>query len=87
MTRIHLVDAAMPHNAFAQKALAPRGRQLRILLSYHYFGKEDLDALLAKHFAEPYPEIFLDSGAFSAKTKPSGASSAQRRKVSGFWVP
>ena len=28
----------------------------------------DLDALFAKYFTEPYPEVFLDSGAFSADT-------------------
>jgi hypothetical protein len=69
MTKIHLVDAVMAHNGHAQRALAQRNRRLRILISYHYFGKEDLDTLLAKHFTEPYPEVFLDSGAFSAKTQ------------------
>lgn len=39
---------------------------LRILLSYHYFKNTSLTELLEKHFNPPYPEVFLDSGAFSA---------------------
>jgi len=69
MSRIHLAEANGQHLGFGNAAVNQTGRQLRILLSYHYFGREDLDALLAKHFTEPYPEIFLDSGAFSAKTQ------------------
>lgn len=74
MTRIHIAEAKGQHLAFGNAAVNRTGRQLRILLSYHYFGKEDLDALLAKHFTEPYPEIFLDSGAFSAKTQGAAIS-------------
>jgi len=40
--------------------------QLRLLLSYWYFRDDDMAALLAQHFNEPYPEVFADSGAFSA---------------------
>lgn len=39
-----------------------------MLLSYHYFKKVDLDAWFAKDFQQPYPRVFLDSGAFSART-------------------
>lgn len=45
---------------------------LRILLSYHYYKEQNLDDLFAKHFAPPYPEVFLDSGAYSAESQ--GAS-------------
>jgi len=38
-----------------------------VLLSYHYYGKYDLDELLCKHFSAPV-DVFLDSGAFSAHT-------------------
>jgi hypothetical protein len=38
---------------------------VRILLSFHYYRRTDLDALVAR-FSEP-PEVFADSGAFSAK--------------------
>ena len=69
MSRIHLAEPDRQHLGFGNAAVNRTGRRLRILLSYHYFGREDLDALLAKHFTEPYPEIFLDSGAFSAKTQ------------------
>jgi hypothetical protein len=43
--------------------------RLRILLSYWYYRDIDVDALLSTHFLEPYPEIFADSGAFSAQTQ------------------
>ena len=43
--------------------------QLRILVSYHYYKNTDLDALFAKHFTKPYPDVFADSGAFSAMTQ------------------
>lgn len=41
---------------------------LRILVSYHYFQNSDLGETVRKHFTEPYPEIFVDSGGFTAKT-------------------
>lgn len=40
--------------------------RLRILLSYWYYKDTDLDALFAKYFGQPYPDVFADSGAFSA---------------------
>lgn len=43
--------------------------KLRILLSYHYYKDTDLDDLLEKKFAPHYPEIFIDSGGFSAMTQ------------------
>lgn len=40
---------------------------LRILISYWYFRDKDLDKLFAKSFpGGPYPQVFADSGAFSA---------------------
>ena len=39
---------------------------MRILMSYHYIQHINLADILAEHFAKPYPEVFLDSGAFSA---------------------
>lgn len=43
--------------------------RLKILLSYHYYKDVDLDALMEKKFAPHYPEIFIDSGGFSAMTQ------------------
>ena len=43
--------------------------KLRILLSYWYYKDTDLDALFAKYFSEPYPDVFADSGGFSAETQ------------------
>jgi hypothetical protein len=43
--------------------------RLRILLSYWYYKDTDLDALFAKYFTPPYPQVFADSGAFSAFTQ------------------
>ena len=39
---------------------------MQILLSYHYIQHTNLAEVLAEHFTKPYPEVFLDSGAFSA---------------------
>lgn len=46
-----------------------RNVQLRILLSYWYYKDVDLDALFAKYFTAPYPDVFADSGAFSAMSQ------------------
>lgn len=46
-----------------------RDVQLRILLSYWYYKDADLDKLFAKYFTEPYPDVFADSGGFSAMTQ------------------
>ena len=43
--------------------------RLRVLLSFHYYKNTDLDELFGKYFTEPYPEVFIDSGAFSADTQ------------------
>lgn len=47
---------------------APR-LNLRVLLSYHYYRDTDLRELFGKYFDEPWPDLFLDSGAFSAKSQ------------------
>lgn len=46
-----------------------REMQLRILLSYWYYKDVDLDKLFAKYFTEPYPDVFADSGGFSAMSQ------------------
>ena|SRR2546421_622944 len=38
----------------------------RILMSWYYYKNGSLDEILAKYLLRPYPELFLDSGAFSA---------------------
>jgi len=43
------------------------GGRLRLLLSYHYFKKVDLDKML-NEFHHPEGEVFADCGAFSAMT-------------------
>lgn len=45
------------------------GNTTRILLSYHYFKDTDLDRMMHEILGEPYPEVFADSGAFSAYTQ------------------
>lgn len=42
---------------------------LRILVSYHYYKDEDLRGLFEQYFKETMPEIFMDSGAYSAATQ------------------
>lgn len=46
-----------------------KAMRLRILLSYHYYRNTDLDGLFATYFSEPYPDVFADSGGFSAMTQ------------------
>lgn len=48
---------------------AASGIRLKILLSFHYYQQTNLDELLEKKFAPHYPEIFIDSGGFSAATQ------------------
>ena len=43
--------------------------RLRVLLSYHYYRDVDLYELFGKYFEKPWPDVFLDSGAFSAITQ------------------
>lgn len=47
----------------------PNGMKLRILLSYWYYKDTELDALFEKYFTPPYPDVFADSGGFSAMTQ------------------
>jgi hypothetical protein len=42
---------------------------MRILISYHYFRSTDLDRLFGEQWGDPKPEVFADSGAFSALTQ------------------
>lgn len=51
---------------YRQRPLWPR-----LLISYNYYGRMDLDRLFGKHATVPLPEmdVFADSGAFSAMTK------------------
>jgi hypothetical protein len=46
-----------------------KGLRLRILISYWYYKDTDIDALVQKYFPDNPPEIFADSGAFSAMTQ------------------
>ena len=72
--RLHLApDRPAPNH------IEPLGNimRLKILLSYWYYKDADLDALFAKYFTEPYPEVFADSGAFSAATQGAQISPAE----------
>lgn len=64
--RLYLADSNDNNHRNAHAALAERGLRHRILLSYWYYKDKDLDQVMAQHFADPYPDIFADSGAFSA---------------------
>jgi hypothetical protein len=65
LMKTYLADGTVNNPSLAQRGLPARYR-LRILLSYHYFKNANLDEMFAKYFSRPYPEVFLDSGAFSA---------------------
>jgi len=70
--RLHFADRDPVNHKFAQAGVLPHDFRLRILISYHYYKDVNLDRLYARHFKEPYPETFLDCGAWSAFTQ--GAS-------------
>ena len=53
----------------ALEQYAIRNRPLRILTSYHYFKTYDYDTMVKTHFDGFKPDIFADSGAFSAVTQ------------------
>jgi len=42
---------------------------LKLLLSYHYFKNQDLDKIIHENFDDVRPQIFIDSGAYSAFTQ------------------
>jgi hypothetical protein len=42
--------------------------EMRLLLSYFYFGKQELDEHIPQYLHSPYPDMFCDSGAYSALT-------------------
>src|SRR2546430_10094160 len=67
--KIYLADGSVINHHAPHDGLSHILVTSRILLSYHYFKKTDLDTLFAKYFARPYPQVFLDSGAFSAFTR------------------
>lgn len=72
MTKLVFAEAQASQAADFQKAYQEKQTppmKLRILLSYHYYKDTDLDDLLEKKFAPHYPEIFIDSGGFSAMTQ------------------
>lgn len=67
--KIHLAERDPQHHSWAKNGVDKENMKLRILLSYHYYKDSDLDELFAKYFTEPYPEVFADSGGFSAMTQ------------------
>ena len=67
--RIHLAERDPQHHAWPKRGADREHMKLRILLSYWYYKDTDLDALFVKYFTEPYPDVFADSGGFSAMTQ------------------
>ena len=67
--KLHLAERDPQYRSWAKSGVDRNKMQLRILLSYHYYKDTDLDALFAKYFTAPYPEVFADSGAFSAASQ------------------
>lgn len=66
--RVHLAERDPQHHGLPSRGVGDRGLTLRILLSYHYYQKEDIEGLIERYFAGRAPDIFLDSGAYSAHT-------------------
>lgn len=69
LMKLHLAERDPQYRSWAKSGVDRNKMQLRILLSYHYYKDTDLDALFAKYFTAPYPEVFADSGAFSAASQ------------------
>lgn len=46
-----------------------KGRKLDILVSYFYHKKVNLKEIIQKNFDYPYPNVIVDSGAYTAFTK------------------
>lgn len=67
--KLYLAEHDPQHHAWAKRGIDRANLHLKILLSYWYYKDTDLDALFEKYFTEPYPEVFADSGAFSAMTQ------------------
>ena len=67
--KLHLAERDPQHHSWAKNGADSNGLQLRILLSYWYYKDVELDALFAKYFTQPYPDVFADSGAFSAASQ------------------
>ena len=64
--RLHLAGTAWHNFFYAQKTGRINNADFKILLSYHYYKNYDLDEVLRDKFDEPFPQIFIDSGAYSA---------------------
>lgn len=78
MRNLYLADTtddSMKVSAYIEKHRTEDGVQLfkpdrlKLLLSYHYFKKVDLFALMDRYFGDKPPMIFIDSGGFSAATQ------------------
>jgi hypothetical protein len=66
---IYLSERDPQHHAWAYQGVGGAGMRLKILLSYHYYKTSDLDTLFERYFKGEYPEVFADSGGFSAATQ------------------
>jgi hypothetical protein len=66
---LHLAERDPQHHAWAKRGVEGEGLRLRILLSYWYYKDTDLESLFRKYFTEPWPEVFADSGGFSADSQ------------------
>lgn len=56
-------------SAFVDSYIAKDRSRLRLLLSYHYVKRIDIDSLVETKFNKQAPDMFLDSGAYSAATQ------------------
>ena len=67
--KIHLAEHDPQHHSWPKNGVDKAEMKLKILLSYWYYKDTDLDVLFEKYFTKPYPEVFADSGGFSAFTQ------------------
>jgi hypothetical protein len=62
--KIWLADSSKANLLYVTEGIAPTRAQL--LISFHYFKQVDIPELFGS--CDPMPEVFLDSGAFTAAT-------------------
>lgn len=67
--KIMLADTDRSNLKNGAAGVTRAGLQMRALISFHYYAKSDLDRIIPEAFPDGTPDLFLDSGGFSAATQ------------------
>lgn len=82
---LYLAERDPQHHAWAKRGVEANDFRLRILLSYWYYKDSNLDELFAKYFTRPFPEVFADSGGYSAFTQGATIGCGEYADWIGRW--